>query len=121
MNDRFPDYSVEEMYPAIARALVRCLPEAWQAATLTFEWLAADAVNSNATYIDGTGKEQWVLSLRPGSPIIPHMFVSLAARMEEAAHPRWQKAIFSLDFRGHFALDLIYPPEEEASVPEGDG
>lgn len=112
MKDQFREYSVEDLYPVIGRSLLRCLPEGWQEARLSYEWPDADVTRLRAFVTDRSGEERSI-SVRPAGPELSDALMELARKMDEAGHPRWQKATFTLDRSGRFTLDYDYPPEGE--------
>ena len=108
-RERSRTHSVEQLYTIIAQGLVRSLPDEWQEARLTFEWIAEDVIEDSASYEDG-GVTRYV-ALDPAGPDYPDLLIELARKMDEAGHPRWQKATFTLDRSGQFTLDFDYPPD----------
>ena len=110
MTARFAELSVEELYPIIARSLMRCLPEAWRDVTLIYEWVDSDVTRSHAFLHNPSGKKEYI-RLRPAGEDLEDALMELARKMDEAGHPRWQKATFTLDRSGQFTLDFDYPPD----------
>ena len=101
---------MEPLYAQIAQLLLRVLPPSWKSTLVEFVWVAPHVSESSATYEDAKGGESAYSTWDIGDDL-DDLFLSLGALMEEAGHPRWQKATFTLDRSGHFTLDFTYPPE----------
>lgn len=113
MSDLPVPTAMEPLYAQIAQLLLRVLPPSWQSTLVEFVWVAPHVSESSATYEDAKGGESAYSTWDIGDDL-DDLFLSLGALMEEAGHPRWEKALYSLERNGTFTVDFTYPDQEIA-------